>query len=1476
METIITEDITAEDIESAYLRLKRSVYYENNVLLHLKIKLAEFENEKELLNPNKREIFFNKFRDEVEELKNKNNSEYFNNLFQEIESKKVIKKLNEQVDKNIYKIIEDNLEDLKNPEEKEEFFSRLNAKIQEDLKKDKISYNYFIDCPIELHILSVLWIMKIGYKLDLELDKNDNIYSYGYRLDMKKDLEIIKEKTIFKRYPIQYQKWKNNGIKEVEHILEKDENAVIINLDLKRFYYNIDTKLLKDKIKKIDINILNSHLTEAIFKINEFYTKKFIIESESDKDFKNERKKKNILPIGIYSSAILANIYLKDLDDLILEKVSPNYYGRYVDDLFLVFIEYNIEETKNKKKYIEKKLGELLENKILDENPREYIEKKIREFLSDETLDKNLKQDIEKKLEEFLKNETLDECPKKFIEKELEKILNDKTLNETQKNRFKEKIENILNSNVLNEIGVFFDKKMLLTNTKQKLFVFEKGKGKRELLEIEETILKKTSTFAFLPNEKEIEKLYKKISIENEEDEKNKKHDVSVYLAKLLMAFSNLENKKNLDDLKDKLDEILLFFEEDNLIKYYMYYEKIFLLLIIVGNIEKIEKFYKRVLEYFAKNNDTSLIKNYLKDSFCFALSLNPTLIKKLKNFNNDEKEVIQGKVKNIIKANLFKNDLVNTSLLSYTEFPDKEIFNFNFLKDNIFKIDKQMKLDREKIILSPRFIHFNEFNAFYLNKFIFSFNIFKDFDFYYESLKYFKLNYKKSIENKVSFTKNITLISEIDKLRFYKITSDNLHISKKIKIGIASIKIKEDLKETLKGNNINLLEKEQITEILNLAKKNKVDILVFPEVSIPYHWLGFLNRFSRENQVLITGGLRHIFNPKIQYDNETPEYVYNFLFTILPFEQEKSKMSFMTLRLKNHYSPQEEKIILGKYYAVPTFKNKKYDLFSWNGLHFSNINCFELADIETRSCLKNYIDLLIASVHNRDTLYFKNILEATSRDLHVFAVQSNNSIYGDCEILQPTNKDNMIMACIKGSQNDTLLTEELNIENLRNFQLQDYNSQKEENTYKPTPPNMNRKIVNYRKNNSLDKYFKEKKERNNNFLIPKKIPVGINDFKTLIENNYYYIDKTKYIEDLLEDGSEVILFTRPKSFGKTLNMSMIKYFFDIENKEENKKLFSGLYIEKSKHISEQGKCPVIYISFKDLKSKNWEGTIFKLKNQLKDLYKQFLYLKDSLDEISQEDFNKIIYMKEDANYEFSLKYLTEYLYKYYKQKVIVIIDEYDSLIINSYENNYYNETILFFNNFYSSTLKDNKYLEKGFLTGVLRVAKDDIFSGLNNLEVCSILDNKYSSFFGLTEDEVLKVLDYFNIEYKLNEIKDWYDGYKFGNSEIYNPYSILKYIDKKEVGAYCPISTNNFLIKSFFENLEKDVFHELELLFSDKETIKTIYSDPDFSDIKKPQNIWQLLVHSGYLTVKKRIDRNLYSLTIPNKEIEEFLKEIF
>ena len=841
--------------------------------------------------------------------------------------------------------------------------------------------------------------MKIGYKLDLQLDRDKNIYSYGYRLDMEKNnkynlTNTIKEKSIFKRYPEQYQKWKNNGIKEVKHILKKNENAVIINLDLKKFYYHVNNKILKDKIKEIDKNILNLSLTKIILKINKVYAQKLIKEIQKNKEFK-DIKKEDILPIGLYSSAILANIYLKDLDDIILKEASPNYYGRYVDDLFLVFKEYNIEKTKNKKTYI------------------------------------------------------------------------------------MEKLKNILNSKTLDEIGVFFNENMLLTSTKQKLFILEKEKGKKELLEIEESILERASTFAFLPNEREIEKLYKKISIGNEEDEKNKKHDVSVYLAKLLIAFSNLEDEENLFELKNKLDEILLFFDEDNLIKYYMYYEKIFLLLIIAEDMGKIKKFYIRVINYFKKINEVSNIEEYLLNSFCFAISLNPILINRLKL--DVDKGIIKERVKKIIKSNLFKDNLKNISLLNYTKFTDDEIFNFNFFKDNNFKIKENIELDDEKLILSPRFIHFSEFNNFYLKRDIISFYKNENFNFYKDSLEKFKLNYKRNLENDIEsdkiFSKNITFLTKIDKLKFYKIISDKNENYKNIKIGVASLKIKENLKRNLTSKKIDLLKKEEITEILNLAKMNKVNILVFPEVSISYQWLGFLNRFSRENQILITGGLRHIFDSEISYNDGTPRYVFNFLFTILPFEKSKSKMSFMTLRLKNHYSPEEEKVINSKFYMIPSFKNKKYDIFSWKGLYFSNINCFELTDIEARSSFKNYIDLLIASVYNRDTYYFKNILESTCRDLHVFVAQSNTSIYGDCEILQPTNKDNMIMTCIKGSQNNNLLIEEINIESLRDFQLQDYKLQKEENTYKITPPNINKDIVKLRKDNKLDEHFKEIEE---------------------------------------------------------------------------------------------------------------------------------------------------------------------------------------------------------------------------------------------------------------------------------------------------------------------------------------------------------------------------------------------------------------
>ena len=288
-----------------------------------------------------------------------------------------------------------------------------------------------------------------------------------------------------------------------------------------------------------------------------------------------------------------------------------------------------------------------------------------------------------------------------------------------------------------------------------------------------------------------------------------------------------------------------------------------------------------------------------------------------------------------------------------------------------------------------------------------------------------------------------------------------------------------------------------------------------------------------------------------------------------------------------------------------------------------------------------------------------------------------------------------------------------------------------------------------------------------------KGLPIGISDFKTVIENNYYYIDKTLFIEEICKNTGKTLLFTRPRRFGKTLNMSTLKYFFDIENAVKNKKLFNNLYIGTSDYVKEQGKYPVIFISFKDIKKQSWSDCYKGIRNLISDLFDEHKYLREKLDERNRNKFDKIWFNNDDGDYEGALRNLCKYLFEYYNQKVVILFDEYDTPIVSAYEHNYYDNGINFFKNLYSAVMKDNEYLQIGVMTGILRIAKEGIFSGLNNLTVYTILDEKYSEYFGLTEKEVTEVLDYYGLKYKISDIKLWYDGYKFGNSDIYNPWSI-------------------------------------------------------------------------------------------------------
>ena len=391
-----------------------------------------------------------------------------------------------------------------------------------------------------------------------------------------------------------------------------------------------------------------------------------------------------------------------------------------------------------------------------------------------------------------------------------------------------------------------------------------------------------------------------------------------------------------------------------------------------------------------------------------------------------------------------------------------------------------------------------------------------------------------------------------------------------------------------------------------------------------------------------------------------------------------------------------------------------------------------------------------------------------------------------------------------------------------------------------------------------------------------KKLPIGIDDFKKLIEKNAYYIDKTEYIEKILDDISEVKLFIRPRRFGKTLNMLTLKYFFDIENKEENRKLFKNLYIEKSEYFKEQGQYPVIFISLKGLKEKTWENCFNEIKALISKLYNEFEFIKKVLNESELNIFDKIWLKKDDGEYTNALKNLTSFLYKYYKKEVILLIDEYDAPLINAYEYGYYDEAILFFKVFYGEALKTNLYLRTGIMTGIIRVIKAGIFSDLNNLKVYSILDKEYSDFFGFTQEEVKKALEDFNIEYELPEVKSWYDGYKFGNSEVYNPWSILNFLQHKELEAYWVKTSSNFLIKEALKNINLDVKESLENLFNGENVEEVITGNSDLSSLLSYHDIWELLLFSGYLTINKKIDKKLYSLRLPNREIKELFKDEF
>ena len=401
------------------------------------------------------------------------------------------------------------------------------------------------------------------------------------------------------------------------------------------------------------------------------------------------------------------------------------------------------------------------------------------------------------------------------------------------------------------------------------------------------------------------------------------------------------------------------------------------------------------------------------------------------------------------------------------------------------------------------------------------------------------------------------------------------------------------------------------------------------------------------------------------------------------------------------------------------------------------------------------------------------------------------------------------------------------------------------------------------------------------------KLPVGIEDFKEIRRQGFYYIDKTKLIEQLLDNWGKVNLFTRPRRFGKTLNMSMLRCFFEIG---ADKTLFEGLYISQNEQFCEEymGKFPVVFLTLKGVEGTTFEEARLSLAELIAAEARRFKFLQesDSLDADDKEMYRELISLNKEQSpvtsvkLRFSLKNLLELLYKHYGRKTIVLIDEYDVPLDKAFQDGYYREMVSLIRGLLGETLKTNDFLQFAVLTGCLRVSKESIFTGLNNFKILSITDVRFDEQFGFTEDEVKKLLNAYHLESHLPEMKEWYDGYHFGDADIYCPWDVINHVEllckdsKAEPKCYWINSSGNSLVKRFITKANKTTRDEIERLIAGEPIEKSVRLELTYDEIDNSiDNIWSVLFTTGYLTQVGMTEQGAYKLVIPNKEVREVYK---
>ncbi len=1076
-------------IKEAYDKLKAYIYYDNTDII-LRKKIVEFETNRtkdwtSILNQapyftdisdfkvpsvdEKLEMFTNGLNEYH------SNANFFDYLINQIEVDFYVKGINE-----------DDLED--------NFIT--NKRVKDTYEVDRVTA--FIDAPIEIHLLSVLWIMEEGKSLDADLSDS----CLGNRLLLTQNNEkIVQGSGLFKPYHSQYQKWRDDSIKAAQSIFDSNKDVLFLNLDIRDYFHSVrikTTKLFAGRKRKAPVRNGYYNLREIFLKIHERYTglvgeKYQVPYNFYDKLPKDANGKaiEVILPIGLISSYVLANDYLKEFDSRIKQVIKPAYYGRYVDDILIVIADPQLDYHDREK----------AKNLRFD---FEHYKKETNEEIDDSIGTVSFEENSLTKLE-------------KFVLQNFHRVI--KLVDAPD--HFSKTIEG--NSEIEKAFKLSGYSSLYCQSKKSLLYYFDHDESNLVIDKLKKELDERTSEFRDFPEDDVNEETFEESAyhllydgtegkIRTLKDYKENRYGLTVYLANKI--FSALRHEKRIST-KER-DQVLKFFRGTTCLNFYRLWERVFTFFLVNNYAEAYVSFYLHCLEQIREikvNTKHSRINNelvfntlfdYLDSAHEIAFSLNPDFISKAKKaarhfefqLNKFESEYLGSWFAatkpnsswgmRFREANMIRHHYVVHPLLNYTVDSKSKSFNLTAINIDL----RRYILDESLLENSPRPIKFSECcmatvfvelaNAkdkvvqkdngytftnilglstvtttteewgeevisksehFYLED---AFNLYKQANknhipsYILEEDDFRNQFYVRHTDSVVYDSNMPTQIQEL------RVNSSDKMLEPKIAFANTEVKLDNIIKSVRNTPNLDFERYQKLATILKRVRETRAEMLLFPEFFMPINLLSSLVRHSQKNGLLTVMGLEHV-----TIDNAC----FNFIVTILPVEVNGVKDAVVVFRLKNHYAHVEEELIEGNHYNVPKPSPYRYDIFAWRNIYFSSFYCFELANALHRSLMKGKIDLLIGIEWNKDTPYFSNIVEAGSRDLHAYVAQVNTSQYGDTRLTQPVESARKDILKLKGGSNDAILTAKINLSTLREFQRQKFSITHHKGDYKPLPP---------------------------------------------------------------------------------------------------------------------------------------------------------------------------------------------------------------------------------------------------------------------------------------------------------------------------------------------------------------------------------------------------------------------------------------